>query len=154
MTTLSNLNFDEAVEPQPLPRAKYDVQITAAEEKQTGQNSKRPGSPQIKVTVGFTGPSTEEQNAPPMSVFLSLPHEEDTVDGSRFKVLLLKRFLTLFNIPFSNGDLDIEQLCFAMIGASANAEVTLGEPDGNGNVYNNLVVPRIPNEPTSGRSRR
>lgn len=154
MTTISNLNFDEAVEPQPLPRAKYQVQVTAAEEKVTGPNSKRPGSPQIRVTLGFTGPSKEEQNAPPINHFISLPHEDDEAGAANFKVLLLKRFLTLFNVPFSNGDLDVEALCFDLIGRSANAEVTLGEPDDNGNVYNSLVVPRIPNEPTSGRGRR
>ncbi len=154
MTTLSNLNFDEAVEPKPLSRAKYPVQITAAEEKQSGPNSKNPGSPQIKVTVAFTGPSTEEQNAPPVNHFLSLPNENDEAKSANFKLLLLKRFLIAFGFSVENGDLDIEQLCFDLIGRTATLEVSLGEPDDNGNVYNSLVIPRIPNEPISGRNRR
>ena len=154
MSTISNLNFDEAIEPQPLARGKYPVQITAAEEKVTGPNSKRPGSPQIKVTVGFTGPSQEEQAAPPINQFISLPNEDDEPKSANFKLLLLKRFLVAFNVPFSNGDLDVEALCFDLVGREANLEVTLGEPDDNGNVYNSLVIPRIANEPMSGRGRR
>lgn len=154
MTTISNLNFDEAIEPQPLAKGKYDTQITAAENKVTGPNSKNPGSPMIQVTVGFTGTSPEEQNAPTVRHYLSLPAENDDADKARFKVLLLKRFLHHYGVPYSNGDLDTEQLCFDLVGRSATTEVSLTEPNDTGDVYNALVIPRIPNEQATGRRSR
>jgi len=33
-----------------------------------------------------------------------------------------------------------------MVGCSANAEVTLSDPDESGNVYNRLQIPRIKGE--------
>jgi hypothetical protein len=151
MTTL-NVNFDDAIEPQPLPKGKYPVQITAAEEKASGQNSKNPGSPMIVVTAGFTGPSPEEQNAPTVRHFISLPHDNDEAKSANFKVLLLKRFMHAFGLQASgNADIDVEQLCFDLVGREATLEVSLSEPNETGDVYNGLVIPRIPNEPVTGR---
>ena len=154
MTTLANVNFDEAIEPQPLPKGKYPVQITAAEEKASGPNSKNPGSPMIVVTAGFTGTSAEEQNAPTVRHFISLPGDADAPDSAKFKVLLLKRFMHAFGlqVPQGNVDIDVDKLCFDLMGREATLEVSLSEPNDTGDVYNGFVIPRIPNEPVSGRS--
>lgn len=138
-----DINFDEAVEPQPLAKGRYPTQITGAQVKQTGVNSKNPGRDQIVVTIGFTGPSKEEQNAPTMSHYISLPHPDDEVKTNNFKALQLKRFLTVYGIPFESNGIDLEQICFAMIGNEADIEVELSEPDDKGNVYNRLRLPRI-----------
>jgi hypothetical protein len=63
------------------------------------------------------------------------------------KGLFLRRFLELFDIPFEGGEFDLDDF----IGATANAELTLSEPDDNGNVYNRLVLPRIKEESTGSR---
>lgn len=156
MSTLANVNFDEAIEPQPLAKGKYPVQITAAEEKASGPNSKNPGSPMIVVTAAFTGDTIEEQNAPTVRHFLSLPAETDEPGSAKFKVLMLKRFMHAFGlaIPAGSADIDLEQLCFDLMGREANLEVNLGEPNDTGDVYNSFTIPRIPNEPVSGRGGR
>ena len=138
-----DVNFDEVVEPTPLAKGRYPVQITAAQVKETGPNSKRPGSPQIVVTVGFTGPSKEEQNAPTVNHYISLPHPDDEAKTNNFKALQLKRFLEAFKIPYDSNGIDLDEITFKMIGAEADLEVGLSEPDDNGNVYNRLVMPRI-----------
>lgn len=140
------VNFDEVQEPQPAPGGRYDLQILEAVVTKTGPNSKNPGSPQYRVTLGFEDQSL---NAPNVSHFISLPNETDEPKDANFKALLLKRFLVLFGVPFDSSGIDMEETAMAMVGATANVEVKLGEPDDNGNVYNRLVVPRIPSE--SGR---
>lgn len=140
--TFIPVNFDEAIEPQPVGNGKYDLQIVACEVAKTGPNSKVPGSPQFRVNIGI--PS--EPNAPNITQFISLPNEQDEAKSAQFKVLLLKRFLTLFNIPYASDGIDTEKMAMDMVGATANVEVQLGEPDDNGNVYNRLVVPRMKNE--------
>jgi hypothetical protein len=140
--TFIPVNFDDAIEPQAAPGGRYQLQITECKVVQTGPNSKRPGSPQFRVSIGFPE-NHEYQN---FSQFISLPHEDDTRDSANFKVLLLKRFCALFNVPLNGQGIDTEQLAMEMVGATANAEVGMGEPNDNGDVFNNLKVPKLRNE--------
>lgn len=136
------VNFDDAVEAKPAAAGRYNLQITQCEIVKTGEKSKRPGSPQYKVSIGFM----DEENTPNITQFISLPHEEDEKKSSDYKVLLLKRFLELFKVPYDRNGIDTEKLAMEMVGCSAFAEVQLSDPDDNGNVYNRLVVPRLSNE--------
>ncbi len=143
-------NFDDAVEPKPAPSGRYNLQITACEVAKTGPNSKVPGSPQFKASIAFV----DEPNTPNITQFISLPNEQDRPESANFKVLLLKRFLTLFKVPYDTNGIDTEKMSMDMVGATANAEVKLDEPDENGNVYNRLVVPRIKEEADAPSKRR
>lgn len=136
------VNFDDAVEPKPASPGRYNLQITKCDIAKTGPNSKNPGSPQFKVTLGFA----DEPNVPNLTQFISLPNEDDKPETANFKVLLLKRFLSLFNVSYDRGGIDTEKMSMDMVGCSANSEVSLTDPDDSGNVYNRLVVPRIANE--------
>jgi hypothetical protein len=140
--TFIPVNFEEVVEPKAAAAGSYDLQITACKVTKTGEKSKRPGSPQYEVTIGFEG----EPNVPNLRQYISLPHEEDEPNSANFKALLLKRFLVAFKVPFQANGFDIEGLAMEMVGATARLEVALDQPDANGNVYNRLVVPRIPGE--------
>lgn len=145
--TFIPVNFDEAVEPQAASGGRYQLQITACQVAKTGPNSKRPDSPQFRVTIGFPE-NPEFQN---FSHFISLPHEDDEPGSVNFKVLLLKRFCALFNIPLEGNGIDVEQLAMEMVGATANAEVGISEPNDNGDVFNNLKVPKLRNEQQNRR---
>lgn len=140
--TFVPVNFDEAQEAKPASAGSYQLQITAAEETVTGPNSKHPGSPQLKVTLGFE----DQANTPNITQFLSLPNEHDDGNQANFKALLLKRFLTHFKVPFAANGIDTDAICMEMIGASARTEVTLTEPDDSGNVYNRVKIPRLRTE--------
>lgn len=137
-----DLDFDNVLEPKPLPKGRYPVQITAGEVKETGEKSKHPGRPQLVFTIGFTGPSQEEQVAPTVRQYISLPHPDDEKKSYDFKLLMLKRFLVAFGLPMER-PFDPEQVAFAAIGAEADLEVDMTEPDDNGNVYNRLILPKI-----------
>jgi hypothetical protein len=149
--TFIPVNFDDVHEASPQPGGRYDLQIVAAEVAKTGPNSKVPGSPQFKVSIAFADPDVV---APTITQFVSLPNEQDEKKSSDFKVLLLKRFLTLFSVPYDRDGINVEKMAMDMVGCTANAEVTLTDPDDNGNVYNRLVVPRMRDEGTPTRSRR
>lgn len=136
-------NFDEAQEAKPAPAGRYNLQIIKMEEKQTGPNSKRPGSPMLVATIGF--PDTP--NVPNVTQFVTLPGEFD--DNPAYKTLLLKRFLEAFRIPYDRDGIDTDKICMEAVGCTANLEVSLSEPDANGNVYNRINIPRLRDE--SGR---
>lgn len=145
--TFIPVNLDDAVEPKPVPNGRYQLQITGAEVTETGSQSKRPGSPQFRVSIGFVG----DVNAPNITHFISLPHEDDEAKTANFKALNLKRFLHLFRVPYSSQGIDLHKMAMDMVGATAEAEVTQDTPDDKGNVYNRLVVPRLKDEASDGR---
>lgn len=147
--TFIPVNLDDAVEAKPVPNGRYPLQITDCKVAQTGPGSKRPGSPQFRVSIGFQG----DVNAPNITHFISLPHEDDEQSSSQYKALMLKRFLSLFNVPYDSRGIDVDQMAMEMVGASAEAEVVQDEPTDNGNVYNRLIVPRLRDEPRSGSGR-
>lgn len=140
------VNLDDAVEPQPVGEGSYNLQITKCDL----QDSKA-GKPMFRVSIGFP----DEPNTPNMTQFISLPSEEDEPSTAEFKALMLKRFLHLFNISYDPKGIDTEKMAMEMVGASAQgAHVTLGEPNENGDVYNQLTVPRIREEGKSKPRRR
>ena len=100
------VNFDDAVESKPAASGLYNLQIVEAKEAQTGPNSKVPGSPQLRVTLGFI----DEPNTPNITHFISLPNEHDEQKSELYKVLLLKRFLIHFSIPFDTAGIDTERV--------------------------------------------
>lgn len=135
-------NFDDALEAQPAPAGRYDLQILKSEVVLTGERSQNPGMPQFKVTIGFE----TEDNVPNILQFISLPNELDDPSSAQYKVLLLKRFLESFRVPYDSRGIDTERMAMDMIGARASLEVTITEPDDNGNVYNRIQVPRLRTE--------
>lgn len=141
------INLDDVHEPKAAAAGWYPLQITGCEVAKSGPNSKNPGSPQFKVTIGFI----DEPDAMNITHYVSLPTGDTSEEGQKsdkFKAILLKRFLYTFNVPYDSRGIDVEALAMQMVGAQAQrAEVSLGEPDPNtGNVYNRLQLRPIPNE--------
>ena len=139
------LNLNEVQEPKPVSLGRYELQITGCEEGKSREKQK----PQFRVSIAIEG----HDDAPNITHFISIPSEDDEPGALQFKAILLKRFLTLFKIPFNGESLDTEQLAMEMVGARANAEVGLdkekdsqGNEKPDGNVYNRLVVPRMKGE--------
>lgn len=143
--TFIAVNLDETVEQKAAPKGSYELTITGAIETASGENSKHPGAPMIKATLGFTDP---EVNSPTITHFITLPYEGD--DKASFKLLMLKRFLGAFDIPYDKGGIDVEAICFEMIGKTATLEVDLTEPNENGDMFNRIKVPRLRDEPITG----
>jgi hypothetical protein len=142
MSEFIPVNFDDAVESKPVPGGRYNLQIAACDVTKSGEQSKVPGSPQFKVSIGIT----DAPDAPNITQFISLPNGQEEEKARNFKVLLLKRFLEAFNVPYDRNGIDPSRMAMEMVGATANLEVKLSDPDDNGNVYNRIVVPRLRNE--------
>lgn len=146
------VNIADAVEPKSAPLGRYNLQITGCEEVVTGPNSKQPGSPMFKINIGFAD-NPEYLN---FRHYIVLPDGSEENAG---RLIGLRRFLELFKIPYSSDGIDTEKMASDMLGATANAEVQLGEPNDNGQAYNNLVTPRLRDADAAGhgkppRSRR
>lgn len=125
-----NLNLNDVVESRPVPNGRYNLVIAQAEE-----TVSQKGAPMIKCSLGIEG----HDDAPNVSHFISLP---DGGEKDAFKALMLKRFLTAFNIAYDDEGFEIDDF----FGARASAELTLSEPDDAGNIYNRLQLPRLPSE--------
>lgn len=145
-------NLDDVQEQKPAANGMYELQITGAQNTQSGEKSKHPGSPLLKVTLGFTDP---EINAPVITHYLSLPFEGD--ENASFKLLMLKRFMATFGVAWSSEGIDTEALAMDLIGSRAVLEVGSTEPNENGDYFNTIKVPRLKEETNrvkGGASRR
>jgi len=136
MTSYLPESLDTIKETEAVPAGTYELQITDATEEVSGEHSKHPGSPMILVSLAFTDLSL---NALSIKHYISLPYGEDD-ENREFKLLLLKRFIKCFNISYIK---NLADLIFKFFGATANVAVDLSEPNENGNIYNNLKLPRI-----------
>lgn len=136
------VNVNDAAEAKPVPAGKYDLTILSCDEVLTREKQK----PQYKIALQING----HDDAPPLNHFVGLPADGDEPRAMEFKVLLLKRFLTMFGLKVGNDGFDTTALAMEMVGATARGEVGLSEPDDAGTVYNRLVVPKLKDEGTSG----
>lgn len=136
------INLNEAKELRPVPNAKYDLVITGCDQTETREKK----TPQFKIAIAIEGQDT----APNVNHFLGIPSDKDEAGAMSFKILLMKRFLTLFGVPIDPKGFDTDALAMEMVGARAKAELTLTEPDDNGNVYNRLEVPKLNDEGLTG----
>lgn len=119
-------------EPKPVVNGKYDLSISSAEE----GISKEKRKPMITAFINIEG----HPKAPNIRHNISLPADGDEPKSKEFKMLLLKRFLEQFKIPYDTNGFNVEDF----IGARAdNVEVRLTEPDEKNNQYNELVLQRM-----------
>jgi len=137
MTGFVNLNLGGVKENKAVPAGRYRLTIASYEHGE----SKEKKTPQIKWTINIEG----HPDAMPINHFTGLPSGKDEPKSAQFKALLLKRFLVAFNIPHTDDGFDPED----GIGASSDCEVQLGEPSATGDVYNNLVTPKLRDEADS-----
>lgn len=139
-----DIDFDSAKEAAAAPAGRYDLQILAADVKQTGPNSNNPGRDQLVFQIGFVD---QELNAAPFRHFVSLPHPDDEGTKGRTKALMLKRLLVAFDIPFESNGIDLEAICFEAIGKTASDIEVLQDTGQDGvTVYNRMNLPRLPRE--------
>lgn len=131
------LNLSDVQESRPVPNGRYDLVIASAEEAKT-----KKGADQIKVSLGIQGADT----APNVTHFISLPNGEDDAQKANFKMLLLKRFLHAFRIPYDSDGFNVDDFA----GSTASCDLMLSEPDESGNIYNRLQLPRLPTEGNEG----
>jgi hypothetical protein len=135
-----NTSFSAVNEQQPVASGRYTVRVVSADPDYVGQT----GKSSIKLQLSID----EHDDAPLISHFISLPSEGDDSDKAAFKMLMMKRFLVAFSVPFEDNGFDPAEL----VGTSATVDVVLGEPDAKGNVYNQLgFLPKLRDEVSGGR---
>src|SRR5258708_26787983 len=112
------INLAAIEESKPVANAKYNLTITDVEEGKSGEKSKKPGTPQLIVSIGIDG----HENSPNVRHYISLINEDDEARAANYKALLLKRFLVLFRIPFDEVDFDLEAFRLATAFAELQLE--------------------------------
>ncbi len=130
--------LDEAQETQPVEEGQYPLVIAYVEEKES-----KAGSPMIVVGHEIEG----EPNADMVYHYIVLPTEEDEPKTRNFKLLNLKRYLTLAGIPFDDSGFDTDELLGTQFeGYLAKEEIEQEDPEAPPAFRNVLKVPRISSE--------
>ncbi len=137
------VNLNDAREPKPVPIGKYDLTILNCEEAKSKNNKD-----QYVVTIAIDG----HDDAPPLKHYISLPMETDEAASMQYKVLLLKRFTTLFKVQVAVGGLDTAVLAAELVNARANAKLADGKDKADARTFNRLQVPRLKDEAAPSKS--
>lgn len=145
------INLNDVKESVAAPKGSYELQITGAVNKVTGENSKHPGTAMIQFTLGFT--DTDIQSSP-FSHFMVFPYDGQ-VEYRNLTELGIKRFLVHFGIPFSEEGIDTEAVAFEAMGKVAVCNVDVTEPNADtGEVYNKLgYLPKLREEIQGGKGK-
>jgi len=122
--------LDDAKEPEVAPEGAYDLVIDQA----TWYTGKTSGKKSIRCIILFDG-HPEYQ---PIFHYVSIPNENDDSEMVGKKLLMVKRFLTLFGVPFDGSGFNVDDLP----GQRALCNVQQ-ENDGVNPASNKIAVPRM-----------
>lgn len=130
------MNLAEVKEPKAVANGRYELVISTAEYKDAKSPEK---APMIQVGIAIDG----HVDAPQINHFISLPKAGEDPKKSQFKMLMAKRFLHQFGIPYDETQgFNVEDFP----GARANCQVVLDEPNERNQIFNRLELDRLPNE--------
>lgn len=127
---------DNVAEPEAVDEGTYDLIIAAVTEKE----SKNTGAPMLEIVHEIQG----VDNASPIYHYLVMPKEGDEEKTVNFKLLNLKRYLTMAGIPFDNGGFEVEDFFGASFSAFiVKEEMEQEDPSADPQFRNSIKVPRL-----------
>ena len=138
-----------ATEAQTVPEGVYELRCGEAKE----WTNKTSGKESILCTIFIENPPEDVPMAQPIGHFISLVHPDDDEDKAAFKVLMQRRFLEAFSIPFEASGFDTDDI------PGASAELMLKQETGDDDVTRNVIgLPHLSDEPeekpTKGRRKK
>lgn len=95
------------------------------------------GKHTLMVVLSFDGHQEEYEN-----VFhhMSLPGSDDDADKRDFKLRMIRRFTSAFNVPIDDNGFNVE----AFLGCAGTVRVGVQEyPEGSGRMSNTLILPKF-----------
>lgn len=126
-------NLDQNYEPEPVPEGAYDLRIISVAEERESKDGDTFYPVLIAVEDG------EFPNASPVRHNLWLGVSENE-EANQFRKRDLIRFLNMFSIDYTEAGFDDDDFP----GQTSNAMLGQTEPNDDGDVYNELRLPRAP----------
>ena len=125
------LALDDAKEPEPVGEGMYDLRITKAQDTES-----KKGNPMTVITIRVEDAGIK--NPSPIVHYMTYPDEDLPDEQKNFRLLDIKRFLSVFGIPFDPHGFDTDGL----VGATGRAMVI--QEEGQDNIMRNkLRLPRL-----------
>lgn len=129
-----NVNLGKDVqEAVPAPEGRYLLRVVNVQSKES-----RAGSPMVQVMHEIDG----HPECAPVFQHLVLPKEDDEEKSINFKLLQIKRYLNMAQIPFGADGFNQEDL----MGAEIEANLTFDSGDGERPPSNQIQLDRLPRE--------
>lgn len=128
-------NLGEVQEPETAPEGRYVLRVQNVQHKEARSS----GAPMIVVVHEIDG----HPEYAPVYHNIVLPKDDDEADKVNFKLLNLKRYLHLADIPFDEGGFEDSDLMGAEFEASLSVRV---DESGQYPPQNEIQLPRLPKE--------
>jgi hypothetical protein len=144
----------DAKESEAVPEGEYDLRIISAvlHKKKGTEDGDIYGS--VKCVIGID--SADHPNAAPFQHYVPLvTGEEDDAGKVNMKLVMQRRFLELFNIPYEDDGFDPDDMpgatCTGKLGQEMVEEGANGQKLESPYPRNNLILPRLKSEESESR---
>lgn len=127
-----NMNLGDTVkEGEIVAEGRYQLRITKADDTES-----KKGNPMTRIVIRIEDAPTA--NALPIFYYMNHIYAGLSDDQVQMRSLEIKRFLTLFGVPFEQGGFDTQDL------VGQTAEAFVGQEEGEDKIMRNrLVLPRL-----------
>lgn len=127
-----NMDLGDSVrEGELVPNGEYDLVIVKAEDKPS-----KKGNPMTRIVIRIE--DAPVPNAAPIMYYMNHLHPELPSDQRQMRALEIKRFLTMFGVPYGGDGFETEDL----VGSRAKGLVEQEEGE-DGIMRHRLILPRL-----------
>lgn len=126
------LALDDVKEPEPVPEGVYDLRIV-----KTQDTESKKGNPMTVITIRIEDAGIK--NPSPIVHYMTYPDADLPEEQKNFRLLDIKRFLSVFGIPFDPHGFDTDGLQ----GATANKAMVVQEEGDDKIIRNRIRLPRL-----------
>lgn len=116
-----------------VPENVYTLRVEAAQEMTNDET----GRFSILCIINIEDPPAEVDNPAAVFHYLNIPNKKDDAKASKFMMLLNKRFLVAFGVPFEGNGFNPEDI------PGSTAELLLTEDEYKGVIRNSIKLPQI-----------
>lgn len=126
------LALDTVTEPESVPEGAYDLRITKVKDTES-----KKGNPMTVITIRIEDAGIK--NPAPITHYMTYPDDDLPEEQKNFRLLDIKRFLSVFGIPFDPNGFETESL----EGATAHKAMVIKEVGDDNIERNRLRLPRL-----------
>lgn len=126
------LALDDVKEPEPVAEGTYDLRITKAMDTES-----KKGNPMTVITIRIEDAGIKNPSA--IIHYMTYPDEDLPEEQRNYRLLDIKRFLSVFGIKYDPHGFDTDEL----VGATATKAMVVQESGDDDIIRNKLRLPRL-----------
>jgi hypothetical protein len=137
----------DAKEDELVPEGGYELRIADVQDK----DSKK-GDAMLQIMIEVTNPPAQIQAPAPIFHYVSLPNEKDDAKTTQYKLKMIRRLLSVFNVPFEDNGFNSDDLNGATGTCLVIQQEIMRDDKPTGEYMHAIRLPKFANEVDDGEA--